>query len=189
MTKFLLFVLIALLATTACTPKPAPVDSTPTPSTESQPADDAAAEANKPADTEAAVAQPSSDSVESTEILARAAVTDHAMVQHVLISWDEMASTYAMRGGQDPRGAARTLGEANELASSVLQRAQAGEEFAALMREVSEDPGSARTAREYTVTPTASLVEPFKTLSLRLQPEESGIVRSDFGYHVIYRTK
>lgn len=195
MNKLFTAALLSLLATTACKSKQDPpateATSTEVTATDSATTEEAQAggsdEPTQTTDTEENADNPTS--VESKDILARAPVTEHAMVQHVLISWEAKAEIYAMRGGQDPRGAERSLAQANELATSVLQRAQAGEDFAALMREVSEDPGSARTGREYTVTPTASLVEPFKALSLRLQPKESGIVASDFGYHVIFRTK
>lgn len=129
------------------------------------------------------------ESAESSEILARAPVAEHVMVQHVLLSWDAKGAFYEMRGGQDARGAERSHAEAVTVAKRVVERVGAGEDFSALMRELSEDPGSARTGREYAVNPHASLVEPFKTLSLRLELNEAGIVETDFGYHVIYRTQ
>lgn len=127
--------------------------------------------------------------VESQDILAREVDSRHAAVQHVLISWSELAKVYERRGGQDPRGAARSKLEADKLALSILRQAQSGENFTALMRKYSEDPGSAKSGQSYPVTPEASLVEPFKKLSLRLKVDESGVVQSTFGYHIIHRIK
>lgn len=127
--------------------------------------------------------------VQSDDILAREPVSQKAEVQHVLISWSDLGDVYARRGGQDPRGAERTKLEADKLALSILQDAKGGENFTALMRKYSEDPGSAKNGQSYPVTPDASLVEPFKNLSLRLEAEETGVVESSFGYHIIYRVK
>jgi hypothetical protein len=129
--------------------------------------------------------------VQSRDILDREEVAESAKVKHVLISWDEKSSIYQNRGGQDERGAERTKTEANRLALDLLDRASGedAEEFDALMEEYSEDKGSARTGREYPVTPDAGLVENFKQLSLRLEEGEVGIVESIFGYHIIKRVE
>ena len=41
----------------------------------------------------------------------------------------------------------------------------------------------------YDVTPDAGLVPPFKNLSLRLNVGEVGVVRTDFGIHIIQRVQ
>jgi hypothetical protein len=123
--------------------------------------------------------------VESADILARNPVTDKADVKHVLISWNDLGVVY--RGRQDPRGAARTKAQADAQAVEILKKVRAGGDIDALMKEYSEDPGSAATGRAYPVTPDAPLVAPFKNLSLRLNPGEAGIVQSNFGWHVIKR--
>jgi PPIC-type PPIASE domain len=123
--------------------------------------------------------------VESADILARNPVTDKADVKHVLIGWSDLAIAY--HGQQDPRGAARSKADADKLAVDVLKKVRAGDDIDALMKQYSEDPGSAATGRSYPVTPDARLVPPFKNLSLRLNPGESGIVQTNFGWHVIKR--
>jgi hypothetical protein len=125
--------------------------------------------------------------IESTDILARSPVTEQAEVKHVLIGWSELAVAY--RGHQDPRGAARSKAQADALAADILKKMRAGDDIDALMKEYSEDQGSAATGRSYPVTPDAMLVPPFKNLSLRLNPGESGIVQTNFGWHVIKRIK
>ena len=57
------------------------------------------------------------------------------------------------------------------------------------MKENSEDLGSAASGRAFTVTPDAQLVIEFRQLSLRLKLDEVGVVQSDFGFHIIKRTK
>jgi parvulin-like peptidyl-prolyl isomerase len=57
------------------------------------------------------------------------------------------------------------------------------------MKELSEDPGSAASGESYDVTPTAGLVPPFKNLSLRLNKNEVGIVKTQFGIHIIQRVE
>lgn len=178
MKPFILLIVAAALMTSACKKQDAPA---PPDTTAPAPAPDVTA---APTTTDDAVPSPQSE-----DILARTTATDHAVVRHVLISSSANAAIYAGRGGQDARGAARSDNEARTLAAEILKKANDGEDFVALMREYSEDPGSARTGREYTATPNASLVEPFKALSLRLQPNETGVVETDFGYHIIQRTQ
>ena len=55
------------------------------------------------------------------------------------------------------------------------------------MADLSEDPGSATSGESYDVTADASFVEPFKKLSLRLKVGEFGVVKTDFGLHIIQR--
>lgn len=128
-------------------------------------------------------------SPESADILARYPATEYAVVRHILISWTDKAPTYEGRGGQDPRGTERTKGQANALAASLVARAKSGTPFDELMADYSEDRGSAASGRTYTATPTASLVAPFRALSLRLNPNEIGVVETDFGYHIIERVE
>ena len=75
------------------------------------------------------------------------------------------------------------------LVKATLARLKKGEKIEALMAELSEDPGSAKAGTGYDVSPDASLVEPFKKLSLRLKVSEVGVVKSDFGIHIIQRTE
>lgn len=129
----------------------------------------------------------SSGPVESTEILSREPVTESAQVQHVLVGWKELAPNYG--GDIDTRAAARSRQEADQLALLILSRAQSGEDFRGLMKEYSEDPGSASSGRMYAVNPRASLVQGFKDLSLRLEVGEAGIVESKYGWHIIKRVE
>lgn len=122
---------------------------------------------------------------DSKEILAREQVTDRAEVLHVLVGWADLAPAYG--GRIDERAKARTKAAADKLAAEVLERARGGEDFRALMKTYSEDWGSAEQGKSYHATPDAQLVPPFKALALRLEPGETGIVQTAYGWHVIQR--
>jgi hypothetical protein len=133
----------------------------------------------------AACGAPATPEEAAQEILAREPPAASAEVLHVLVGWADLASAYGAR--MDERAKARTKAEADTLAMDVLKRARAGEDFPSLMKAHSEDWASAQTGKTYTVTPDARLVPPFRALSLRLQPGETGIVETKYGWHVIQR--
>jgi hypothetical protein len=128
---------------------------------------------------------PPTSEVVSKDILEREPVANTAEVKHILISWKDLAESFD--GRIDPRAAKRTKGEAESIIRAVLDKLKKGEDFDGLMRNVSEDPGSAASARAYSVTPDAKLVIEFRQLSLRLKVNEIGVCQSDFGFHVIKR--
>jgi parvulin-like peptidyl-prolyl isomerase len=122
-----------------------------------------------------------SSSVVSADILAREPVANTAQIKHILIGWKGTV--------QDPRADKRTKAEAEGVVKGILAQLQGGADFDALMKQYSEDPGSASTAKAYTVTPDASLVIEFKQLGLRLQLGEVGVVESDYGFHIMKRVE
>ncbi|MDX2086880.1 MAG: peptidylprolyl isomerase, partial [Kofleriaceae bacterium] len=124
--------------------------------------------------------QPAPDALESADILARQPVTQTAKVKHILLGWNEVST-------DDPRGKVRTRPELEKLVKDTVDKLKKGGKIDALMAELSEDPGSAKTGTSYDVTPDAGLVTPFKNLSLRLNPGEVGVVRTNFGIHIIVR--
>ncbi|MDR1815060.1 MAG: peptidyl-prolyl cis-trans isomerase [Clostridiales Family XIII bacterium] len=81
--------------------------------------------------------------------------------------------------------------EGRARAQEILDRAKAGEDFAALADEYSEDPGN--TNEDGTKNGGAlgafgpgSMVTEFEEAALALQPDEiSDIVETDYGYHII----
>jgi peptidyl-prolyl cis-trans isomerase C len=73
----------------------------------------------------------------------------------------------------------------HKLAEDVMKRARAGEDFAKLAKEYSEDPGSKDKGGEYTF-PRKKMVPEFESAAFALKPNEvSDIVTTQFGYHVI----
>jgi len=67
----------------------------------------------------------------------------------------------------------------------LLKRARAGEDFAKLAKEFSEDPGSKDKGGEYTF-PRGQMVPAFETAAFALKTNEiSDIITTQFGYHII----
>lgn len=67
----------------------------------------------------------------------------------------------------------------------LLARARAGEDFAALARQYSEDPGSKDRGGEYTFA-RGQMVPEFETAAFSLKPGQiSDVVTSPFGYHIL----
>ncbi|HET9627001.1 MAG TPA: peptidylprolyl isomerase [Kofleriaceae bacterium] len=142
-----------------------------------------AASAAKPGD--AAAAEPGVSPVVSSDILAREPVANTAMVKHILISWSDLGDSFG--GRLDPRAAKRSKADAENEVRAILKLLKDGADFDTVMKERSEDQGSAASGHEFKVTPDAQLVIEFRQLSLRLNVGEVGVVQSDFGFHIIKR--
>lgn len=128
------------------------------------------------------VPPPPPDALESSDILGRKQVTEKAKVKHILVGWTEL-------NAGDERAKKRTRAELDALVKKTVAAIKKGGAIEPLMKELSEDPGSAEKGTSYDVTPDAGLVEPFKKLSLRLEVKEVGVVRTDFGFHIIQRVE
>lgn len=118
----------------------------------------------------------------STDILAREPIANAAQVKHILIGWKELVA-------HDPRAENRSKQGAEAEVKKVLDEIKGGADFDAMMKQYSEDPGSATSARSYAVAPDAQLVIEFKQLGLRLHVGEVGVVESDYGFHIIKRVE
>jgi foldase protein PrsA len=126
------------------------------------------------------------DPVESADILAREPLANAAQVKHILIGWNDGAGE---AGSKDPRAAKRTKKDAEDLVRTLVAQIKNGGDFDALMKQYSEDPGSAASARAYPVSPDAQLVIEFKQLGLRLKVGEVGVVQSEYGFHIMKRVE
>jgi type IV secretory pathway VirB10-like protein len=102
---------------------------------------------------------------------------------HILISY---------KGAKmpDPK-VTRTKEEAKKLAGDLAKKAKAPkEDFAALAKKNSDDKGSAANGGDLGEFTRPRMVKPFSDAAFALKPGEiSGVVESDFGFHVIKRTK
>jgi peptidyl-prolyl cis-trans isomerase D len=125
------------------------------------------------------------DPVESADILDREPVANAARIKHILIGWNQVGND----GRTDPRAAKRTQKDAQDLIHALVEQIKQGADFDALMKKYSEDPGSASSARVYDVSPEAQLVIEFKQLGLRLRMNEVGVVKSEYGYHIMKRVE
>lgn len=123
-----------------------------------------------------------SSDVIPAEILGREPLSNTAQVKHILIGWKETET-------HDPRAAKRTKKDAEDQVRAVLTQIKGGADFDAMMKEWSEDPGSAGNGRAYAVAPDAQLVIEFKQLGLRLKVGEVGVVQSDYGFHIMKRVE
>ena len=96
---------------------------------------------------------------------------------HVLIGTRDPATNAELP--EDKKQAKR------KLADDVLKRARAGEDFAKLAAEYSDDPGSKDKGGEYTF-PRGQMVPEFESTAFSLRTNQiSDIVTTQFGYHII----
>lgn len=84
----------------------------------------------------------------------------------------------------------RTDAEALKIANEVIKKLKGGEDFAALAKQYSEDPGSKDNGGEYKDEFVAKWVPEFKAAALTLPLNKvSEPVKTDYGYHVMKVTK
>lgn len=98
--------------------------------------------------------------------------------------WElEVRHVIRLAGPEEPQvEREQALREAEE----VLRRARAGEDFAALAAELSEEPGAAERGGLLEPGRKGSWVEPFWQAAVALRPGEvSGVVESEYGFHVL----
>lgn len=102
---------------------------------------------------------------------------------------EQVRASHVLLGTLDPV-TQQELPEAQRLekravAEKVLARARKGDDFAALAKEFSEDPGSKDKGGEYTF-PRGQMVKEFEETAFGLKEGEvSGLVTTRFGYHII----
>src|SRR5882672_6661965 len=71
-------------------------------------------------------------------------------------------------------------------AEGILKRAQAGEDFAKLAKEFSQDPGSAQQGGDLGWTERKAWVVPFADAAFSMKADEiKGPVKTQFGYHIL----
>jgi parvulin-like peptidyl-prolyl isomerase len=122
------------------------------------------------------------DALESADILKRDIQAPKVKVKHILLGWTDAHA-------EDPRGTKRTRAELEKLVKDTKAKLEGGAKIEDVMKEISEDPGSAKSGDGYDVTAEAQFVPSFKNLSLRLKLNEVGVVKSPYGIHIIKRVE
>jgi hypothetical protein len=84
----------------------------------------------------------------------------------------------------------RSKDEAKKLATEIMAKAKKGQDFAALAKQYSDEPGAKDRAGALGKFSKGQMVKPFADAAFALKPGEiSSVVETDFGFHVIKRTE
>jgi len=76
--------------------------------------------------------------------------------------------------------------EARKKIEDILAKAKAGEDFAALAKQYSEDPGSKDNGGLYEDIVRGQMVKPFEDAAFSVPVGQiSGVVETDYGYHIL----
>jgi parvulin-like peptidyl-prolyl isomerase len=116
--------------------------------------------------------------LQQAQFLAR--LYSEKMAEKAKVTDEEVAKYIAEHPELDP-SAKRAKAE------EVLNRAKGGEDFAALAKEFSTDPGSKDKGGLYENIRLGQMVKPFEDAAMSVQPGEivPNLVETDFGYHII----
>lgn len=96
---------------------------------------------------------------------------DKAEVRHILVEVPDTAT-------EDEKAVKK------QLAEDILEKVNAGEDFAALVKEYSADDGSLETGGFYEVSYN-QMVSEFEEWAFTHESGDTGIVETDFGYHIM----
>ena len=129
-------------------------------------------------------ARPESETVAPKPAIASldASVPSEIAARHLLVSYKN-----ALRA---PPGIGRSKEEARARAAEAEKRAKAGEDFVALVKQYSDEPGAAERGGDLGKFDRTSMVPAFANAAFALKVGEvSSVVETQFGFHVILRTE
>jgi peptidyl-prolyl cis-trans isomerase NIMA-interacting 1 len=107
---------------------------------------------------------------------------DHIAARHVLIQY--------MRAKSAPLSVVRTKEQAYQVAQEVLKRAKAGDDFARLALEYSDEPNAGQRGGSLGRFGHGQMDRQFEDAAFALSVGQfSGIVETPFGFHIIQRTE
>ena len=129
-----------------------------------------------------------------TEDLTIKAYLDEAMAESAKVTDAEIQKAYAedktatvrhillLTQGKTPAEKA----EIRKKMEGILERARKGEDFAALAKEFTEDPGSKENGGLYEDFPRGKMVKPFEDAAFTVPVGQiSGIVETTYGYNIL----
>lgn len=109
-------------------------------------------------------------------------VPDAITAQHVLVAYK------GAKGA--PKSVTRSKVDAKKRADEVAAQARTGGDFTVLVATYSDDPGSKERMGSVGKFTRDKMVKPFSDAAFALGVDEtSGVVESDFGFHVIKRNQ
>jgi len=102
------------------------------------------------------------------------------VARHVLVQW--------MGCKRADTNIVRTKEQARSVAQEVLRRLKAGEDFAKIVIDFSDEPNAGQRGGSLPPFGRGAMDKAFEDAAFSLMPGElSGIVESEFGFHVIQR--
>jgi peptidyl-prolyl cis-trans isomerase D len=101
------------------------------------------------------------------------------------VQQEQRRASHILISVTDPQDAV-AVEDARGRAEAVLKRVQKGEDFVAVAKEVSEDPGTKSQGGDLGYFVRGDMVPAFEEAAFKLAAgETSGLVQSEFGFHVI----
>ena len=111
-----------------------------------------------------------------------AAAPEEIAARHLLVSYK--GALHA------PPGIGRSKEEARARAEEALAKAKAGEDFVALVKQYSDEPGAGDRGGDLGKFDRQAMVPAFANAAFALKVNElSSVVETQFGFHVILRTE
>lgn len=117
-----------------------------------------------------------SDSEIQKEFENRKEEFEKVTVQHILLATKDLFTEEPLPEEE--------VAKKKTLAEELLKRAQAGEDFAEMAKQYTEDEGSKDNGGEYTFT-RGRMVAEFEDWSFNAKEGDMGIVETTYGYHVM----
>jgi parvulin-like peptidyl-prolyl isomerase len=101
---------------------------------------------------------------------------------HILVRYQG-----SMRAGPEVK---RSKEDAKKLATDIAAKARKGQDFAALAKQYSEDPGNKDKGGNLGPFSRRTMTKPFSDAAFALKPgQTSDAVETEFGFHIIKRTE
>ncbi|MEN2773911.1 peptidylprolyl isomerase [Acetivibrio clariflavus] len=101
---------------------------------------------------------------------------DKVVVKHILVSTNDKETNEPLPEDK--------VAEKKKLAEEILQKVKAGEDFDALVKQYSDDPGSVDKGGQYVIGRGQTAPE-FDEWSFNAKEGDIDIVKTDFGFHIM----